>query len=443
MSVRPIVIKFGGATLGREDRIRKTVQVVRSTTGPVVVVVSAREGVTDRLKRALEKGVSKDSISNLSEDLRTLHPGIPDVLEANIAALEGDLARLPRARHAGSEIADAVLARGERLSAHWYAERLEQEGIRAEPLEADQIGLLTDGTFGGAVIQQSTSRRLVRARVLPVIRRGAVPVVTGYIGRDGVGRTTTLGRGGSDYTATSLGSFLDAERTILVKTDVSLFSADPRVVRRAEPIGRLSYEEAEELAQFGARVLHPLTVEPARLHGMEVTVESLERPGLSTTIGPAVRGRGIRAMTLLAPVALLHLRVPGGRQRKGVIAEVSRILSDVRINVVTLFTSSALLSILVEAPMGEAARRVLLPFVRKDGLGATLNGPRRTALVTVIGEGVAADIERLPRSVTSEALGISGTTRTLSLAVPEKLGPSTLREAHRALVEDRSARRTA
>ncbi|MCL4324028.1 MAG: hypothetical protein M1144_00970, partial [Candidatus Thermoplasmatota archaeon] len=306
----PLVLKFGGATLGREDRVRKTVGMVRETTAPRVVVVSAREGVTDRLKKALLLAEGGKQDPTLNAVLAELHPGIPEVLQKNLSALTGDLRRAAASRKVSPSQGDAVLARGERLSAHWYAARLTEVGLPAEALEADLMGLETDGNVGGAIIRPLPARGPVRNAIRSVLRKGRVPVITGYIGRGTRGKVATLGRGGSDYTATSVGCLIGARRTVLVKTDVSLFTADPKLIRRAEPVRRLSYEEAEELAQFGAKVLHPLTVEPARQCGMEVAVESLDFPGLSTTIGPAIANVGIRAMTLLSPVALLLLRVP-------------------------------------------------------------------------------------------------------------------------------------
>lgn len=126
-----------------------------------------------------------------------------------------------------------------------------------------------------------------------------------------------------------------------------MLSADPREVAAAQPIPTLSYEEAEELAQFGARVLHPLTIEPARAYGVRITVRSLDDPRVSTTIGPAHPGRRNRAVTVLRPLRLLRLRVPGGRQRPGIVAEVADRLRSAKVNVVQLFTSSALLCLVI------------------------------------------------------------------------------------------------
>ncbi|EQD54327.1 aspartate kinase, partial [mine drainage metagenome] len=175
------------------------------------------------------------------------------------------------------------------------------------------------------------------------VARGRVPVVTGFFGRSLEGRVATLGRGGSDYAAAAIGAILGASRVELVKRHVAVFSADPHDVPAARPIPALSYEEAEELAQFGARVLHPLTIEPARAQGVELRVRSLEDASVVTTIGPARSGRRNRALTLLRPLRLLRLRVPGGRQRPGVVAQVSHRLAAARVNLVQLYTSSALL----------------------------------------------------------------------------------------------------
>ena len=126
-----------------------------------------------------------------------------------------------------------------------------------------------------------------------------------------------LGRGGSDYSASAIGAILHAARVELVKRYVPILTADPRHVVGARPIDHLSYEEAEELAQFGARVLHPLTIEPARQAGVELWVRSQEHPDVLTTIAATDSEHHTRAVTLLRPLRLLRLRVPGGRQRPG------------------------------------------------------------------------------------------------------------------------------
>lgn len=440
-----IVVKYGGGALGHEGAPRALVADVRQLPRPAVLVVSAREGVTDLLKASLTDGVSKSGAAHLLEELRRRHPSLPPEGQSVLTQLQRQLERLGAssgrsgrpARAVSPVTSDAVLAQGERLAAFWVAAELEREGISATAFEADRIGLRTDGHHGDALVQLSRSETSVRRALLPAVREATLPVLTGFLGQGPTGAVTTLGRGGSDYTATCVGHLLSAARVELVKKDVSILTADPRVVPQARPLSRLSYEEAEELAQFGAKVLHPQTVEPARARGVEVVIRSLERPEVSTTIGPALPGQGIRALTLLSSAALLLLRVPGGRQKRGVISEVSRALARAQVNVITLFTSSALLLVVVEGASGKAARKVVEPFARE--VGSSLEGPFPTALVTAIGEGVLSDLGGLPPEVSSQALGVSATARTLSFAVPEASARDALVHLHRALVEERKS----
>ena len=265
-----------------------------------------------------------------------------------------------------------------------------------------------------------------------ILRTGRVPVVTGYFGRSLEGRVATLGRGGSDYAAAAVGAMIDAVRVDLVKRDVAIHSADPGEVVGTRPLPALSYEEAEELAQFGARVLHPLAIEPARERSVVLRVRSLEGPLRATTIGPARSRDHHRAITALRTLRLLRLRFPGGRQRPGIVADVSRTLAQGGVNLVQLFTSSALLCLLVEPRDVARAFRALRPMVRASE--ATLEGPIPVALVTAIGDGILGDLNRLPTAVVATAEGVSATPRSLALAVPEAGSRAALRSLHRALV---------
>lgn len=450
---RLTVIKYGGGALGSEVDVRQVLDDLapKVERGPCVVVVSAREGVTDLLKSSLGSTRDRAFPARLLDRLRALHPtddgATRRAMERLLARLERQLlelrrisgrtsggARKPSPNLAVARLADAILAQGERLASVWFSSEAQRRGIPARPVESDRIGLLTDDHPGEAVVLLERSEGPVRSALMPLLSEGAVPVVTGFLGRSVAGRVATLGRGGSDYSATCLAYLLGASRVELVKKDVSILSADPRHVEAAKPLLRLSYEEAEELAQFGAKVLHPLTVEPARARGVEVVIRSLRDPSRTTTIGPAIPGEGIRALTLLSPTAMLLLRVPGGRQKKGVIAEVSRVLAQSEVNVITMFTSSALLILLVESAMGPKARRVLERFARSDG--ASLEGPSEAALVTAIGDGVLSDLGGLPSEVSARALGVSATSRTLSFAVPASAGKETLVSLHRVLVEN-------
>jgi len=429
----PLVLKFGGASLADLDRVVRDVVRARRGGRPLVLVASAREGVTDLLTQALDHPRSVPRHQKVLDEVRSLHPSLSPAGRRNLGRLARLFALLESGPGADGPLADRILSQGERLSVDWLSGRLRSQGIPAVPVEADLLGLITDNTYGASCILFDRSGPAVRKGLGRLLREGKVPVVTGYFGRSLEGQVATLGRGGSDYAAAGLGAILHAERVELVKRHVAVLSADPKEVPNARPLSELSYEEAEELAQFGARVLHPLTIEPARAHGIVLQVRSLDDPRVVTTIGPSRSDRRSRALTLLRPLRLLRLRVPGGRQRPGIVAEVSERLARAQVNLVQLYTSSALLCLVLAPGEVVAALRALAPLTREAA--AMVEGPFRVALVTVIGDGVLADVDRIPGQVVAEAEGFSATPRALSIAVPEELGPRVLRELHAALVE--------
>jgi aspartate kinase len=430
----PVVLKFGGASLENPARIADDVRALRATGTPVVIVASAREGVTDLLASGVAHRRSRATHRRIIEQLRRRHPDLPLAGRRHLERLQTLFTTLEDAATRDPPLVDRILSQGERLGVHWLAARLVEAGLPAVPVEADHLGLTTDNAYGASCILLDRSGPAVRRGLRRRLAAGQLPVVTGYFGRSLEGRVATLGRGGSDYAAAGIGALLGAERVELVKRHVAVLSADPREVPDARPIPELSYEEAEELAQFGARVLHPLTIEPARSAGLVLRVRSLEDPSVVTTIAPPRAGRHNRALTILRPLRLLRLRVPGGRQRRGIVAEVSQRLSEHGVNLVQLYTSSALLCLVLEPGQVVAAIRALAPVTQEAA--AMLDGPYRVALVTAIGDGILDDVHRLPESVVHGAQGFSATPRALSLAVPLERGSAILRELHRVLVTE-------
>lgn len=431
----PVVLKFGGASLEDPSRIAGDVRAVIATGAPAVVVASAREGVTDRLAAIVARPTARAAHARALEEIRDRHDRLPEIGRRLLDRTRRLVAEVESTRRPDAALADRLLSQGERLAVHWLAARLREEDVPAVPVEADHLGLVTDNAYGASCILLDRSRTAVRRGLGRLLAGGSVPVVTGYFGRSLEGRVATLGRGGSDYAAAAIGALLDAQRVELVKRHVAVLSADPREVPDARPLPDLSYEEAEELAQFGARVLHPLTIEPARAQGLILRVRSLEEPAVATTIGPPSPGRRNRALTVLRPLRLLRLRVPGGRQRPGVVAEVSERLSRVRVNLVQLYTSSALLCLVLEPGQVVAGLRALAPVTREAA--AMVDGPYRVALVTAIGDDILDDLHRVPASVVAGAEGFSATPRALSVAVPEDRGTEVLRALHAALVTGR------
>ena len=316
------VLKFGGSSVADAGRISQVCSIVSRArlAGPVAVVVSALGGTTDVLVELAEGTASDESQSGPKiEALRNRHTEIlaelnPDCrrTEATIDAVVDELHRLVTGIEYIADcppaVRDRILACGERLSAPLVAAALRARGTSAHAVDGAEI-IVTDGTHGAATVDLATTG--VRSRDRLIAASGSsIPVVTGFIGATSQGRTTTLGRGGSDLTATVLGAVLHAE-VVEIWTDVNgIFTAPPRVVAGARPQPCVSYDEAAELARFGAAVLFTKTVAPIRERSIPVVVRNTFDPdGPSTWVddGPEVP-MGARSLASVERAVVFKVR---------------------------------------------------------------------------------------------------------------------------------------
>jgi aspartate kinase len=257
----------------------------------------------------------------------------------------------PRAR-------DSIASLGERLSVPLVAAGLQQSGVASEPIEATEV-VVTDSYHGAADPLMDMTRKRCHARLLPLLQQGVVPVVTGFIGATPEGVLTTLGRGGSDYSATILGAALDADE-VLIWTDVDgLLTADPRLVPGASTIREISYREAAELAHFGAKVLHPKTVRALMQCGIPLWIRNTfapERPGTKITpAGPASNG-GVKAITAISDVALVTIGGPGVVGVPDVLGRTFATTAALRAHVLLISQSSSQNDICLVVPSALAKR---------------------------------------------------------------------------------------
>ncbi|MDA4127603.1 MAG: aspartate kinase, partial [Thaumarchaeota archaeon] len=295
--MKTIVMKFGGSLLASNHGIERVADLVvrsRREGSEVVAVVSALGKVTDLLLRTAHDAVDHDAkkIDKATRGLKFIHSSVieqtslkPDekwaLNRATAFALE-ELKRTLLGVSALGELSprsrDLILSFGERLSAPILAAEMETRGVSAQTMTGGEAGIVTDRSFGEAVPNSAVTNRAVRRSILPRLAAGEVPVVTGFIARSTDGEITTLGRGGSDYTATLLGAALKAAE-VWIWTDVDgILSADPRIVKGSGPVAMLSYAEAEELAFFGAKNMHPLALGPARTNHIPVRIKNGFRP---------------------------------------------------------------------------------------------------------------------------------------------------------------------
>jgi aspartate kinase len=363
MKAKLRIMKFGGTSMGDAVCIRRAAEIVASAAAAedsaVVAVVSAMGGVTNRLiaaAREAEKGQASAALETLSA-LREQHMTAIDALlsvggkRAQLAAeaeqvLE-EVTSLCRGTALLHELTpralDAISSAGERLSARLLASALCEMGINGVAVEATEL-IVTDNRFGQAEPLMTLTSERALARLSPLLEAGAVPVVTGFIGATTEGTLTTLGRGGSDYSATILAAALAASE-VIIWTDVNgVLTADPRLVPEARTLREISYNEAAELAYFGAKVLHPKTLRPVIEAGIPVWIRNSFAPeltGTKITETGHPTARGVKAITAITDVSLITVGGRGIVGVPGVAAKTFAATASVRANVLLISQSSS------------------------------------------------------------------------------------------------------
>ncbi len=350
------ILKFGGTSVGSPDAVRALVGIVKDS-GERIIVVSAFSGITDSLLEAAKLASGGGEWRAIFETIANRHHSMIDALlegsfsepaTAYVRSLLDELSSLlygiSLVRDLSARTLDLVASFGERLSAFIVAQALSQAGIAAEPVDARQF-IITDARFGSAHWLQAETERRALAFFSAFPR---VAVVTGFIAATADGITTTLGRGGSDFTAGILGACLDAEE-IQIWTDVDgILTADPRAVPDAFVIPEISYLEAMEMSHFGAKVLHPPTILPAMAKGIPVRILNTFNPGLPGTKivrEAAPSSWPVRGIAAIPSISLLLLQGPGLPGVTGIAGRMFAALASAGVNVILITQGSSELSI--------------------------------------------------------------------------------------------------
>ncbi|MEJ7616505.1 MAG: aspartate kinase [Pyrinomonadaceae bacterium] len=362
MSKRLQVMKFGGTSVGNADCIRRAAEIVAAAaaSGSVVAVVSAMSGVTNRLIETAHAAARGDAEApeNLAQHLLEQHREAIKALIADadeqarlVEEIERIINEVKNLCHGTALLKeltprafDAISGAGERLSARLVAAALRERGQASVAVEATEV-IITNDDYGQAEPLMDETRERAAGRLRPLLDEGVTPVVTGFIGATADGITTTLGRGGSDYSATILGGALDADE-IIIWTDVSgVLTADPRLVSDAQPLAEISYNEAADLAFFGAKVLHPKTLRPVADNGIPVWIRNSFAPqDLGTKIsanGLAVGGSGVKAITAIGGVSLITVGGRGIVGMPGIAGKTFTAAAEARTNILLISQSSS------------------------------------------------------------------------------------------------------
>ena len=364
------VLKFGGTSVASAENIEKVLAIVARALaeGPVAVVVSALGGTTDALIRVGHAAAAGDeSFRQALRQLEARHLTAAEALlptEASQLDLQPwlttqftELARLADGIFALGELSartlDHLMSYGELLSSRLVAAAFAARGQAATWADSRQL-IRTDSRFGMAQVEEATTEQLVAD--FQAKAPASLWVAPGFIAADAAGHTTTLGRGGSDYTAAILAAALGAAK-LEIWTDVSgMLTADPRLVRAARPIARISYEEAMELSHFGAKVLYAPTVQPVRRRGIPMWIKNTFAPqdfGTLVEVAPPASPGVVRGLSSISHLALLNLEGSGMVGVPGFSARLFAALARARINVVLITQSSSEHSICVGVSEGD------------------------------------------------------------------------------------------
>jgi aspartokinase/homoserine dehydrogenase 1 len=406
------VWKFGGASLAGVAEIEKAVALIAAHPGPLAIAASAFAGVTDLLLEGArhaqarrDRDVARTAAALLRRHrdvVKALVPAGPArrALLATVDAAAREYRDLCTAigliGHMTPAVSDRLVSRGERLSAQVLAAALNRTGRRALYVDAEDI-VATDGVHGGAAPHLTDSARRARRLIRPLLSRRTIAVVPGFIGRAPDGTVTTLGRGGTDLTATLLARALGARRVVLWKDVPGILTADPRVVPDARLIPQLHHREAAEVAYYGAKVLHPRALIPLSGTRSVLQVRSFIDTNLTGTEVSArrsLRTYPVKAVATVRDQAIVTVSGKGMVGVHGIAARTFAAVEAERLSVSTIFQASSESSIGFTLPAADAERAVrsIRHVFREElatGLIDNVTARPGIAVLAVVGEGMA------------------------------------------------------
>lgn len=453
------ILKFGGSSVANPERIKDVIKIVTESDPGLVIVVSAQSGVTDQLIDLCNL-ISTDSngcetiIQQLEQrHLETLKALLPVIHQpaamAEVISVCNELFDIAKGASLVGEVTprthDLILSFGERLSAYVISRVLKYSGQDAIYIDARRL-IRSDASFGSAKVDfEVTNKQIVEY----FSANKGLAVVTGFIASTAQGQTTTLGRSGSDYTASILGAALNAD-VIEIWTDVDgVMTVDPRYVKEAQSIDQLSYTEAMELSHFGAKVIFPASMQPAMAKQIPMLVKNTMNPDHKGTLicKDSVQDNGyIKGITSLGNIGLVNVEGAGMVGIAGVSARMFTVLSQNRISVILISQASSEHSICIAVMEENAERSCQLlteTFAAElaSGMIGSVNSENGLAIVAVVGEnmrhvpGVAAKVfSPLGRNgINVKAISQGSSELNISFAIHQNDLKKTLRILHQSL----------
>ncbi|MBN6066259.1 lysine-sensitive aspartokinase 3 [Aggregatibacter actinomycetemcomitans] len=445
------VAKFGGTSVANYPAMQSCAKIVIADPNTRVVVLSASAGVTNLLV-ALANGCEEPERSKLLDEVRQIQENILTELKDDsrvrpkINALLENITSLAEAANLATSLAltDELISHGEMMSTLIFVEVLRELQTQATWLDVRTV-VATNSHFGKAAPNDDKTRQNSDKVLKPLIDRGELVITQGFIGRDEHGKTTTLGRGGSDYSAALLAEVLDA-KDVLIWTDVAgIYTTDPRIVPNAQRIDTMSFAEAAEMATFGAKVLHPATLLPAVRSNIPVYVGSSKAPqdgGTWVTRDPQPRPT-FRAIALRRDQTLLTLSSLNMLYAQGFLANIFTILAKHKISVDTITTSEVSVALTLDKTGSASSGASLLSNELVEELSefCTVKVDTGLSLVALIGNelhtasGVAKRIFETLDAYNIRMISYGASTNNICLLTDSDKADEVVRSLHKALFE--------
>lgn len=406
-------MKFGGTSVGDGPKIRNVAELVKryyDRGDEVVAVASAMTGITDRLFEMAQMAKDTCSVSGIEgifAEVATRHAAAidgaiadPDIRREVSLVVEQRLAELKNALVAVCYLGELtnrslafVYSFGERMSVPILAGAIRSLGVPSVALTGGEAGIVTDSKFESAKPDPATDAK-VKERLVPLLKGRTLPAVTGFVAANAAGTITVLGRGGSDYSASIIGAAIDADE-IWIYTDVNgIMTTDPRIVPSARTLACVTYLEAMEMSYFGAKVLHPKTIEPAVKKGIPVRVLNTFQPDHPGTVvlmeDAAGNGKLVKAVTMIKNIALVTISGAALADTPGTAGRIFSALAreDVSIVMISQASSEFNVSLAIDgAQAGRAVAALRREFGDDPAHGVTCDG--NVCVIAVVGERMA------------------------------------------------------
>ena len=407
-----IVMKFGGSLLDDEKKIRNVINIIKSYYSldfEIVVVVSALYGITDKISVLCDeiKQINRNSLNLFLKNIENIHINLVEkviqdkndkhkllhLLKDLLSEFRDVLLGISILKDVTPKSRDYLLSFGERLSTPIVSFALKSIGINSVFLNGKEVGILTDSNFGDAKPLMNTTKLRVHHKIEPLLKEKIIPVVTGFIGFDQNGNTTTIGRGGSDYSATIIAASINANEVWLWGDVNGLMTADNKIVKDAVVLEEISFSEALELSMFGSKYMHPRALEPVMDSKISVRIRNannIDNSGTLITQVPTLHyNKTVKSITVIRNTALIDVSGGGLIGSLGTAAKIFDALAKNQVNIMMISqtpSESSITIVVKKQDVDKAIMTLELNFLGK--LIKRIDVSENVAVIAVVGSGM-------------------------------------------------------